>query len=241
MVEHRGQLYRIGGFTATNKRGDTENLISQADFAKFDPKTAQRTDLPKLPEPRSSHDAALIGNTVYVVGGWNMQGGGSSAQWHATAWACDLSAERPEWKPIAGPSFRRRALALVQQNGKLLCLGGMNEKGGPTTSVEIYDPSSNTWSSGPALIGGGMEGFGSSAFFVGEDVYATTMSGAIQRLRKDATSWELLGQLQHPRFFHRVLPWQGNKLVVVGGSSMESGKVLPLELLVIDGVATAQR
>lgn len=242
MVEHRGQLYRIGGFTATNKRGDTENLISQADFARFDTKTSQWTDLAKLPEPRSSHDAVLIGNTVYVVGGWNMQGeGGSTAKWHSTAWSCDLSAANLEWKPIAEPSFRRRALALVQHNGKLLALGGMNEKGGPTTAVEVYDPATNAWSSSPALIGGGMEGFGSSAFFVGDDVYATTMSGAIQRLKKDAAAWEVIGQLQHPRFFHRVLPFQKNQLVVVGGSSMESGKVLQLELLGTDAITTAKR
>lgn len=241
MVEHRGLLYRLGGFTATNKAGEKEDLRSQADFAKFDPQTSQWTELPKLPEPRSSHDAALIGDIVYIVGGWNMQGGGNGAHWHTTAWACDLSAAKLEWKPIASPDFTRRALSLVNWNGKLLCIGGMTEKGGPTTATAAFDPARKEWANGPALIGGGMEGFGSSAFFVGGDVYATTMSGAIQRLKKDAAAWEVLGQLQHPRFFHRVLPWQGGKLVVIGGSSMETGKVLVPELLVTDGTATAAR
>ncbi len=241
MVEHRGQLYRIGGFTAMNKRGDAEDLRSQADFARFDTKTSQWTDLPKLPEPRSSHDAAVIGNTVYVVGGWNMQGGGSGAHWHTTAWSCDLSAATLEWKPIADAPFARRALSLVNWNGKLLCIGGMGQKGGATTATGVFDPATKEWTNGPALVGGGMEGFGSSSFFVDGDVYATTMSGAIQRLKKDATAWELLGQLQHPRFFHRVLPWQGSKLVVVGGSNMETGKVLPVELLGTDTITTAQR
>lgn len=241
MVEHRGLLYRIGGFTAMNKAGEKEDLRSQADFSRFDPQSGQWTELPKLPEPRSSHDAVLIGNTIYVVGGWNMQGGGNGAHWHTTAWACDLSATELQWKPIASPEFTRRALALVNWNGKLLSIGGMSEKGGPTTATAVFDPATNAWTSGPALVGNGMEGFGSSAFFVDGDVYATTMSGAIQRLKKDAAGWELLGQLQHPRFFHRVLPWQGTKLVVVGGSSMETGKVLSLELLTTDNVATAQR
>lgn len=241
MVEHRGQLYRIGGFTAMNKAGEEQNLRSQADFAKFDLQSGKWTELPNLPEPRSSHDAAVIGDTVYVVGGWNMQGGGSSSHWHTTAWACDLSATKLEWKPVASPDFTRRALSLVNWNGKLLCIGGMSQNGGPTTETAVFDPAKNEWSHGPALVGGGMEGFGSSAFFVKDDVYATTMSGAIQRLKKDATAWELLGQLQHPRFFHRVLPWQGSKLVVIGGSSMDTGKVLEPELLVTDNVATAQR
>lgn len=241
MVAHRGQLYRIGGFTAMNKSGETENLRSQADFARFDTAGNRWIDLPKLPEPRSSHDAALVGDTVYVVGGWNMQGGGNGAVWATTALACDLSAAVLEWKPIAAPPFQRRALALAEHQGQLLCLGGMQEKGGPTTAVTIFNPAKNAWSDGPALIGGGMEGFGSSAFASGESLYATTMSGSIQRLAKDAASWEYVGQLAHPRFFHRVLPYQGDKLVIVGGSHMDIGKVEAVELLSLDRRTTAQR
>jgi len=74
MVAHDGKLYRVGGFTAKNNVGDDHELWPQSDFASFDPKTGQWTDLPALPEPRSSHDAAIIGDILYVVGGWSMQG-----------------------------------------------------------------------------------------------------------------------------------------------------------------------
>ena len=41
-----------------------------ADVARFDPKTKQLESLTQLPEPRSSHDAVVIGDKLYVAGGW---------------------------------------------------------------------------------------------------------------------------------------------------------------------------
>lgn len=241
MVEYKGSIYRIGGFAAVNKDDEKENLRSQADFAKLDASSSKWESLPDMPEPRSSHDAAIVGNTLYVAGGWNMQGGGQGAKWHDTALSMDLTASKLEWKTIAAPSFKRRALALAAWNGKLICIGGMSEKGGPTTATAIFDPAKNEWSVGPSLLGGGMEGFGSSAFANNGSLLVTTMSGSIQRLSDDGKQWEFLGQLAHPRFFHRVLPWQDSKLVVVGGASMEDGKAVALELLSVPQVKTAAK
>lgn len=231
MVEYKGDLYRVGGFTATNKPDQDEDLRSQAEFARYSIKSGQWEMLTALPEPRSSHDAAVVSHTLYVVGGWNLQGGSRNTYWHTTACAADLSAPTIEWKKIADPPFTRRALALAEWNGRLYCIGGMSQSEGPTTAVAIYDPKSGTWSEGPALHGSGMDGFGSSAFACEGSLYVTTISGSIQRLSGDGGHWEFMGQLNHPRFFHRLLPWQGSQLVIVGGSNMSSGKVQALELL----------
>lgn len=238
MVAHHGSLYRIGGFEAVNKDGEKEDLRSQADFAKLAANGSQWEALPSLPEPRSSHDAAIVGNTLFVVGGWNMQGGGQGAKWHDSVLALDLNAAKPEWRTVAPTPFKRRALSLAAWNGKLVSIGGMTEKGGPTTATAIFDPARNEWSEGPTLQGGGMDGFGTSSFEMQGRVYVTTMSGSIQRLREDGQKWEYLGQLEHPRFFHRVLPWQSSQLLVVGGASMEDGKALALELLSTESVKT---
>ncbi len=241
MVAHKNWLYRVGGFTAVNKGSEAQNLRSQDEFARMRADSPTWEALPKLPEPRSSHDAAVVGDTLYVVGGWNMQGGGLDSHWHETALSLDLTAETPVWKTIAEPPFKRRALALAEWNGKLYCIGGMQENGGPTTTVAIYDPATNAWSDGPTLLGGNMDGFGSSAFASQGGLYITTQSGSIQRLSGDGQVWEYLGQLQHPRFFHRLLPWNDTQLVVVGGSSMSSGKTEALELLTVGDLKTAAR
>jgi N-acetylneuraminic acid mutarotase len=190
-----------------------------------------------LPEGRSSHDVAVVGETLYVVGGWKLQHGEGS-QWHKTAWSVDLATPQLEWKQIPAPPFQRRAVSLAAWNGKLYVLGGMQEVGGITTRVAVYDPTSQEWSEGPALLGGGMDGFGTASFACGGRLFATTMSGAVQRLSADGSQWEYVGQLKHPRFFHRILPWH-DELVIVGGADMSVGKILQLERLpIISGKST---
>lgn len=231
MIEHQGVLYRIGGFTALNKANDEQNLKSQTDFARFDLDKRTWEQLPALPQPRSSHDAAMLGNHLYVVGGWALRGGDQESEWHTSALRMDLGASKLEWSEIASPPFKRRAVAVAAWNGKLYCIGGMQEKGGTTTATAVYEPSSNTWSTGPSLLGTGMDGFGASAFAAKDRLYVTTMSGSIQRLSADGQKWEFLGQVAHPRFFHRLLPWQDQNLVVVGGAHMAVGKIEPIEVI----------
>ncbi|MDA0836045.1 MAG: hypothetical protein O2955_16470 [Planctomycetota bacterium] len=167
LVAHGSTLYRIGGFTAKNAAGEKHDLWSQDSVAAIDPAEGKWIDLPPLPEPRSSHDAAILGDVIYVVGGWSLVGEGES-DWHKTAWALDLSEEKPEWKPLPEPPFQRRALALAAHEGKIHAIGGMQQEGGPTTRVDIFDPETGEWSQGPSLVGeDGITGFGSSAFATG--------------------------------------------------------------------------
>jgi N-acetylneuraminic acid mutarotase len=239
LVEHGGKLYRVGGFTAQNGESEEQSLWSQDSFARFNPQKKTWASLPPLPEGRSSHDAAVVGDTLYVVGGWNMQGD-AETKWHDTAWSVDLSADSLEWKQITPPPFHRRAVALAAWQNRLYVLGGMQDEGGTTTRVAVYDPATKEWSEGPKLLGSGMDGFGSAAFACGGRLYATTMSGSVQRLAADGANWEFVGQLTHPRFFHRVLPATDQELVIVGGAHMSVGKIVELERLPLATVLAAQ-
>lgn len=232
LVPHDGKLYRIGGFTAKNEKGADKDLWSQADVAVFDPAKQEWQVFPPLPEPRSSHDAAVLGNTVYVVGGWQLQGQDESA-WHHTAWSVDLTSSQPEWKALPNLPTARRALALAAHNGKLYAIGGMLE-GGPTTTVAIYDPKTRQWSDGPSLLGEGMNGFGASAFATGGQLYVSTHHGDLQRLKADGSEWESIAKLPTERFFHRMLPIDEDHLVIVGGASMKSGKFKEVEVIHVD-------
>ena len=248
MVAHGGKLYRIGGFTAKNKDGEDHDLWSQADVACFDPASKQWTDLSPLPEPRSSFDAAVLGDSIYVVGGWAMNGEGDSI-WHDTAWKMDLTADELKWESIAAPPFQRRAIAAAAHGGKLHIIGGMQSEGGPTTKTAVYDPAKDSWSDGPALVvkedpkpidgkkpqrsmsSGGMTGFGASAFATGGSLYVTTVQGTLQKLTNDGSKWEVISEDVTPRFFHRLLPMNARQLVVVGGSNMSIGKFEEVEVI----------
>ncbi len=152
LVAHDGNIYRIGGFSAKNAEGEEHDLWSTASVAKFDPKTEKWQDLPPLPEPRSSFDAAVLNDAIYVIGGWQLQGEGDT-KWHKTAWKLDLSKTNPQWEPLPNPPFQRRALSVAAYDGKIYAIGGMQEEGGPTTRVDVFDPQTQKWSEGGNLQG----------------------------------------------------------------------------------------
>ena len=234
MVAHGGKLYRAGGFTAHNNEGDEHDLRSIADFVRFVPETAKWESLAKLPEPRSSLDAVVIQDTLYVVGGWRL--GGEKPVWHKTAWMADLSKDEIAWTRLPDPPFLRRALTLAHLDGKLFVIGGMQQKGGPTTRVDVFDPASGKWSQAPGMIdtradadrGKGMEGFGASAYTLGGRLIVSTYNGNVQVLEPGGGDWKIAARLEDDRFFHRMLPHE-NRLLLVGGASMRSGKRLHFE------------
>ena len=231
MVAYDGKLYRIGGFTARNEAGEDNDLWSQSLVACYDPASGAWRDLPQLPEPRSSFDAAVLGAKIYVSGGWNLHGG-DNATWLTTAYALDLSSATPTWERLPDPPFQRRALSVAAYDGKIFVVGGMQQQGGPTTRVDVFDPDTQQWSRGPNLPGEEeMEGFGNSAFAIDGHLYVSTISGNLLRLASDGSTWEIDRKLERARFFHRMLPFGKRHLVLVGGANMSVGKFAQVDVI----------
>lgn len=230
LVAHGGKLYRVGGFTARNTEKEDQDLWSLTDFARFDPKTKKWEQLPPMPTPRSSFDAIVIGDTLYVVGGWSMQGD-KDAEWQETALAVDLTQSPLKWRTIAKPPFQRRALATATLDGKLYAVGGMQPDGKVTRRTAIYDPKSNEWSEGPELPGEDMNGFGAAAFPLGNRLYVTTALGQLLALSEEGTAWKSQGKSETARFFHRMLPVDPHHFALIGGASMQTGKFAETERL----------
>jgi N-acetylneuraminic acid mutarotase len=219
LMAHGGKLYRIGGMSAHNAQGEANDLRSVADFARFDPDAKTWTDLPPLPAPRSTHDAVVVGDKIYVVGGWSMMGGDSSgAEFCEDALVYDLAKPDARWEPIPEPPFRRRALAVAENGGKLYVLGGLTEESSIAKSVDVFDIASGTWSSGPELPGGKLVGFAPSAFGVEGRLYVSGHDGLVHRLNAKGDGWEVAGKLVVPRLTHRLLPGINGDLLAVGGT-----------------------
>ncbi|WP_404307106.1 Kelch repeat-containing protein [Neorhodopirellula lusitana] len=233
LVAHGDDLIRIGGFTAMNEIGDDHDLHSQTTVARFSPSTGQWTSLPDLPEARSSLDAAVLNDLVYVFGGWNIQGEGEEASWHKTAWSLDLSNDDATWTATAAPPFQRRAISVAAHDGKLFIIGGMQAVGGPTTRVDIYDPSADAWADGPSIPGSGMSGFGSTAFDVAGVLYVSAMDGYIHSLKGSSGQWQSVAKSDPARFFHRMLPTQKSQLLMIGGANMEIGKFTHIDAVAL--------
>jgi hypothetical protein len=219
LMSHKGMLYRIGGMSARNRPDEPDNLVSVADFARFDPRSKTWTDLPKLAAPRSTHDAVVVGDKIYVVGGWSMNGGDSSnSEFCEDTLVFDLGREDGRWESLPSPPVRRRALAVGEVGGKIFALGGLTEEGKVVKSVDVYDPKGRTWSRGPELPGSKGQGFAPSAFGVRGRLYLTGSDGIVYRLNATAEGWDAIGKLAVPRIVHRLLPGIAIDLLAVGGT-----------------------
>jgi N-acetylneuraminic acid mutarotase len=220
LVAHDGKLYRVGGLSARNAAKEDEDIHSVDEFAVYDPATNQWTALAPLPERRSSHDAVVIGDKLYVVGGWTLSGD-RAGQWLDTAWSFDLTKPNGTWEPLPSPTFKRRALAVAHWNGKLIALGGMDEEVAICSDVFALDLDKGEWTKLADLPSeGDMAGFGVSAWNLRGKLYHSGTEDSLYRLADDGQSWESAGELAKPRFFHRLLPGGDDALLSVAGASM---------------------
>lgn len=218
LVSDGKALYRTGGMRAFNAPGEEEDTRSVAEFARFDPLTKTWTDLPPLPAPRSTHDAIVFENMLYLFGGWLLEGKDGGSDYCDTALAFDLANPDATWRSIPQP-FKRRALAVAEQGGKLYVLGGLQSNSKVTKRVDVFDPKSDTWSLGPELPGNAEhEGFGPSAFQVEGRIYYSGACGVVFRLTESGDAWDAIGAWTEPRITHRLLPGRAGELLAVGGN-----------------------
>jgi len=123
----------VGGEWRTHERNDaakrwksTAHLSDRVFLLTWNPETrtvgvsdsvaigGESKQLPRLPTPTTAMSGALVGNTVYIVGGDTPDGVTSGV------WTLDLGAERLEWRvidPLPGPP-RTHSLAAAQSDGR---------------------------------------------------------------------------------------------------------------------------
>ncbi|MFG0267031.1 MAG: DUF3386 family protein [Rhodopirellula sp. JB055] len=233
-------IYRIGGLSFINGKdedGDDQAIFNSTDhFARYDIEADTWTELAPLPSPRSSLDAAIVGRTIYAVGGWDLQGvdGSRDAPWHDTMHAFDLDNPEAGWKELEGPGYQLRAISVGAHDSKLYVLGGISPTGF-LRKTSVYDPATNEWTEGPELVGDSqMTGFATSTFAVGGHLYSTGASGVVYRLAEDASEWQVADRLLFPRMFLRLLPAGQDRLIALGGTGGMTGRTAAVETLKVD-------
>lgn len=217
VVAHGGKIYRIGGMQPKNKPGEKADASSMSSVACFDPKTNRWEDLPSLPEGRSSHDAAVVGDKIVVAGGWKMNGDSKESDWHTTALILDLTIKPLTWEAVAQP-FKRRALTMAALDGKVYVIGGLMPDGKMDRGVDIFEPEKRTWSKSVEIPEGGMNGFSPAACVCDERLYLSPADGKIYRLSENG-AWVEVAALKQARFVHRLVAIGKNEMLAVGGAS----------------------
>lgn len=134
-----GRLVVAGGLTPDGGASSLVHLWSPGD----------NRWLPGPPLPRPLHHTALavLGDRLYLVGGYTNAPGQDWVPQTAVASLGDGEAAWREEPPLPSP---RGALAAAVAGGVLVAMGG--EAGGsPLGSTSVYDPASRAWRAGPDL------------------------------------------------------------------------------------------
>ncbi|QDT70279.1 Kelch motif protein [Planctomycetes bacterium MalM25] len=230
MVPHGGKVYRIGGLDARNPSGEEEDMHSVDRFSCYDPAAGEWAELTPLPKPRSSHNAVVIDDTLYVAGGWRLSGD-SEGDWEVGALAYDLTDEQGEWVMLPEPPFKCRALAVGQVDGLVAVLCGLTDETGMSKAVHFYDPATRAWSAGPEFPGKSFHGFGLAAWNVDGVLYAGGMGGTLYKLNEDRSEWVEADKFETKRFFHQLVPDGQGGLLAVAGASPSTGHTGNIERL----------
>ncbi len=122
-------------------RDDTPS--AQVDF--YDPGSDRWSPGPRLPQPLHHTAAGVLGDRLYVVGGYT----GTAGNWQPVADVISLGRGGTAWRPepaLAGP---RGALAVASLGDALVAVGGVGS--GPEVRTEVLRLGAAAWEPGPDL------------------------------------------------------------------------------------------
>lgn len=236
LSDHRVLI--AGGYTGLRDDGQTpDGILDSVEI--FDARAGTFQLGPRLPEPRAFARAVGLGDgRVLVVGGVREEGGSLLPQKNAFLY------DGKTWKTISASVARRGHTAtLVPTTGHVVVVGGVDENDEIVSTVEIFDPETETFSelelgeSGASLaraFHGAVEFRGSTVAVVGGIDGEGRVTGLVSQLQWDnlqktyvlSRSFQLATPVMHPATM--VLgSAAGPRLIVAGGArsySAEPGK-----------------
>ena len=177
-----------------------------------------------LPEGRSAHGAVVVGNRLYAVAGWELDGDLFSGRFNGGGYSLDLSRAGAAWQPIANPPFKLRSLSVTAVGDLVYAIGGATEVPGEFSSeVYVLDTRSGTWSKGPNLpTRSSIAGFGAASCSIGGDLYVNDADG-LYRLAPRRDGWEPAAPMKTPRIFNALVCASDAELLAVGGFDVARG------------------
>ena len=134
-VTFDGMIYVFGG--ADRRGGKVLDAVEV-----FNPEAGERgawKKLAKLPQALSATSAAVVGDKIYVIGGWDK---GAQNEVYGTVFEYDPKEDKFDKKrDMPTP---RGGLGAAAFQGKIYAIGGWNFEEVLRT-VEVYDPATDTW------------------------------------------------------------------------------------------------
>ena len=201
-----GKVLVAGGINRT--QFDTEVL---ADAELYDPASGTWTATGSLAEPRTGHTATLLPNgKVLVAGGYGESGLLASAELY--------DPESETWTQTGSLATARdnhTATLLGDTDGKVLVAGGYGQETGFLASAELYDPTTERWSTTASLAVGRVNH--TATLMLGGDVLIAGGRGSIIDNHVAIDSAELFVHLPTLMNISSRLDVQTGDDVMIGG------------------------
>ncbi len=133
-----GKIYVLGGGTVSNTGGTVLSVVEE-----YDPTTNTWTAKANMPRARTSHASSVVNGQIYVIGGFNPTSnlpGGFVNKVDVYNPATNTWATRSADLPTL-----RDNLSASSLNGVIYVIGGQSSDGDALSTVEVYDPASDRW------------------------------------------------------------------------------------------------
>lgn len=141
-VAHGGLFYSLGG------RAGGPGGAPRADIWAYDVALdAWNAALAPMPTARAGLAVAVVGNSIFAIGGRSNTGGPCSGGPLAAVERFDIAFGT--WIPVAPLLAPRSDLAAAAVGGKIYVFGGCDAAGSFLADVDVYDPVTDTWSAAP--------------------------------------------------------------------------------------------
>jgi hypothetical protein len=205
-----GSAYLVGG------RG-RDGMATDA-VLRYDLGTRRVQALPPLPAVRDHVGAAVLGDQLYVAGGWDVR---RNDRGFDDLWRLTLPTGR--WERLAPMPTRRGGLALVAHGAMLYAIGG-RDRGASLAAVEAYDTRTGRWSKAPpmpsrrdhvaaASVGGAIYALGGRQ----EDKRDLRV---LERYVPQARRWERVADQPEALSGQGLATVGGGRLIVAGGEDI---------------------
>lgn len=153
LVKAGNDLYLLGGWDGGSVRAEVWRIPAGAVGAR--PEEWQLVT--RMESGRAFAGAVVVGDDIFIVGGYDGQRELSSAKVYNTL--------RGEWRDLPDLATRRGGLALLYDGLAVFAVGGGWTQ--PVDTIERFDPATGLWSNFPAPIAGEWRHLGGAASTLG--------------------------------------------------------------------------
>ena len=152
----------------------------------------------------------VLDGKIYFVGGYNTSAKNTAERYDPT---------NNTWETLTPMNQAREAMT-ASLNGKIYAIGGRGSSGNPLSSVEIYDPVTNSWSNEVSLPSAVEHGeaiaMSQKIFLIGGKNASGQRINQVLCLDPSSNQWTAMANMPTARSGHKLV-WFENRIWAIGG------------------------